>query len=113
MGSTGTATVWDIPADASVRAAEAMREVGLVLAVADGDSDVALADLACELLARRHRRVLLAACRCVDPTPWTRCAHACLPDSRVAARLMQRGRMPPGSLSAQLERLAVELEAAG
>ncbi len=112
MGTLPTATVWDIPASEASAGAEAMREVGTVIAVARGDSDPVLSELAVGMLADRHERVLLVGNRVASPDDWAERASVCLPESRLAARLIGRGRFPGSALADPLHRLAVLLEAA-
>lgn len=106
MGSGSTATIWDVPADCAERAATVMSEVELVITVAHADSDPALSELASSMIGERCRRVLLVANRAVPDSDWCRRAPICVPDARLAARLIRRGRMPGGTLGRELRQLA-------
>jgi hypothetical protein len=102
----GTAVVRDTPA----AVAGGMRHRGpgrVVVAVADARREPALAALVRDAMARRHGRVVLVANRVRDVEAWTGPGAVCLPESRLGARLVDRGRWPPGALGASFEALAL------
>jgi hypothetical protein len=101
----GTAVIRDAaPAEAG-----RMRHRGrgrVVVAVADGRREPALAVLVCGVLAERHDRVVLVANRVHEPDAWHDSGALCVPDSRFGAWLLGRGRYAPGAMGVAFERLA-------
>jgi hypothetical protein len=74
--------------------------------VADAAAEPALCMLVCEMLAERHGRVLLVANRVHDDEGWIgRCAVA-VPDSRLGALRIARGRSPGGEIAEALAQVA-------
>jgi hypothetical protein len=110
-GAGAAALVWDVQADDVPRAAGAIAAADAVVCVADGSAEPALCALVGDMLGERYGvRVLLAANRVRDQDEWSgRCVVA-LPDSRLAALRVGRGRPPAGGVGAAVERLAKILE---
>jgi hypothetical protein len=102
----GGAVVWDVGCDGAGRSAHVVRSVDVVVAVAAGDAEPALAGLVCQVLAERNERVMLVANRVRDPERWSRWANVCLPEARLGSLLLARGRRPGGPLWTALERLS-------
>lgn len=99
--------------DTDPAAARALRHRGpgrVLVAVADARREPAVAALVLEALAERNDRAVLVANRARDEDAWRREGALCLPDSRLGAWLIHRGRRPPGSMWAAFELLAQELE---
>jgi hypothetical protein len=107
QGGGCASVVWDVRADRVPRAARAIQACDVVVCVADGTAEPALCKLVGEMLAERYgRRVLLVANRVRDDEAWAgRCA-VCVPDARLAAISVGRGRAPGGAVGAALSRLA-------
>jgi hypothetical protein len=107
----GTALVRDTaPADASL---VCHRGPGRVLvAVADARREPALAALVLEVLAERNGRVVLVGNRAHDADAWRRDGALCVPESRLGAWLVHRGRRPPGAMGAAFDALAADLQQA-
>jgi hypothetical protein len=99
-----------VPAGVAERATAVLGDVDVVVTVARGDSDPALAELASSLIAERCTRVLLAANRVGLDTEWRGRACVCAPESRVATRLVRRGRLPGGAFGEALLELAALVE---
>jgi hypothetical protein len=111
-GGGCAAVVWDVGADDVASAARVMERSDAVVCVADGSAEPALCGLVCEMLGERCRRVLLVANRVRDEDAWSgRCAVG-VPESRLAALLIARGRAPGGAVAAALARLAALLDEA-
>jgi hypothetical protein len=110
-GSGRAAVVWDVPADDVSRAAGAIQACEVVVCVADGEAEPALCALVSDMLGERYGRpVLLVANRVRDDDAWAgRCAVA-MPDSRVAAMVISRGRAPGAAFGAAIERLTALVE---
>jgi hypothetical protein len=87
--------------------------VDVTVLVAPGDGEPALASIAAGLLRARVGRVVVVANRVRDPDRWSPHAAVCIPDSRLAAMLVARGRLPPGDLGGALVALATDLLAPG
>ena len=81
--------------------------------MAGGNADPALAELATEMIAERCRRALLVANRAGGEGAWHGRAAVCLPESRIAARTIRRGRMPGGAVGSGLRRLAAIVDGQG
>ena len=107
----GTAVVRDIvPPDVG-----ALRHRGLgrvLVAVGDARREPALAALVLELLAKRHERVMLIGNRARDPDGWRRHGALCVPESRVGAWLLGRGRRPLGAMGAGFDAIAAHVQEA-
>jgi hypothetical protein len=101
--------VWSVPAREAARAAAVVADADTVIAVAGASAEPALAGMVCSLLAERCRRVLLVSNAAGEPEPWSRWAAASLPESRLGAALVARGRLPGGRFGRSL----VELGALG
>jgi hypothetical protein len=99
-------SVWSVPAREAPRAAAVVAEVDAVIAVAGRGAEPALSGMVCSLLAERCRRVLLIANAAQDPADWSRWAAACLPESRIGAAVLARGRFPGGRLGRSLLEVA-------
>ena len=84
----------------------------VLVAVADGRREPALAALVRDALAARHERVVLVANRARDVTAWSECGALCVPDSRLGAWLVHRGRWPLGAVGAAFDALAVHVREA-
>jgi hypothetical protein len=107
-----SALVWDVASGETERATSAAAGADAVVLVAPGTSEPALADLVARMLGERHGRVLLVAARVSDPAPWGERA-TCLPDSRLGAALVTRGRRATGELGLAFDGLAAILESGG
>jgi hypothetical protein len=109
-GGGRAAVVWDVRADDAARAARVMEECDAVVCVADGSAEPALCTLVCDMLAERYGRVLLVANRVRDEESWSgRCAVA-VPESRLAAMLIGRGRAVGGVVAAAMSRIGALAE---
>jgi hypothetical protein len=106
------AHVWDIDPSRVERAALVIGQMDRVLAVADGTGEPSLAELVTDMLSERFGSVLLVANRARDAERWDRRAIACLPESRIAAALVARGRRPGGAYWAALSELRALVEGA-
>jgi len=104
--STSASSVWSVPAREAARAASVIAGVDLVVAVAGRTAEPALAGMVCSLLAERCQRVLLVANAVPQQDEWARWAAACLPESRLGAALLARGRFPGGRLGRSLLEVA-------
>ena len=91
----------------------ACTRVDVIVLVAPGDGEPALAAVAAGLLSTRLGPVVVVANRVRDRESWSDRAAVCLPDSRLAALLIARGRLPPGELGTALLTLAWDLVALG
>jgi hypothetical protein len=109
-GGDTAAMVWDVRADEVARAARLIEGCEVLVCVADGSAEPALCTLVCDMLAERYGRALLVPNRVRDEEAWSgRCAVA-VPESRLAAALIARGRAPGGAVGAALARLAAAVE---
>jgi hypothetical protein len=108
----GTVVVRDTdPADAGPLR---HRGAGRVLvAVADARQEPPLAALVRDMLADRHERVVLVGNRARDADAWREQQAVCVPESRVGAWLLERGRRPPGAMGTAFEVLAAAVHEAG
>ncbi len=87
-------------------------QVDVTVLVAPGDGEPALATVVAGLLSSRlGHAVVVVANRVRDGQSWAGHAAACLPDSRLAAMLVARGRLPPGELGTALHALVSNLVA--
>ena len=84
----------------------------VLVAAADGRREPPIAALVRDVLAARHERVVLVANRTRDVTAWRERGAVCVPDSRLGAWLLQRGRWPPGGMGVAFEALAVQVREA-
>jgi len=106
------------PGTAVVRAADATDVRGrgdrgrgrVLVAVADGRREPAVAALVADVLRRRHGQVVLVANRVRDGHAWRDQGAVCIPDSRLGALLVARGRRPPGAMGAAFDSLAARIE---
>jgi len=106
------------PGTAVVRAADATDVCGrgdrgrgrVLVAVADGRREPAVAALVADVLRRRHGQVVLVANRVRDGHAWRDQGAVCIPDSRLGALLVARGRRPPGAMGAAFDSLAARIE---
>jgi hypothetical protein len=99
-------SVWSVPAREAPRAASVVAEVDAVIALAGRMAEPALSGMVCALLAERCRRVLLVGNSVRRPEEWARWAAACLPESRLGAAMVGRGRFPGGRLGRTLLEVA-------
>jgi hypothetical protein len=83
---------------------------GVLIAVADARREPALAALVVELLCERNERVLLVGNRARDAAAWHARGALCVPESRLGAWLVSRGRRPPGAMGTALDALAAQLQ---
>jgi hypothetical protein len=82
----------------------------VLVAVADGRREPAIAALVRDMLSRRHDHVVLVANRARDDRAWREQGVLCVPESRVGALLVERGHRPPGAMGAAFDALAGRLE---
>lgn len=112
-GGAPAAVVWDVRADDVARAGRVMESCDAIVCVAAGSAEPALCALVCDMLAERYGRVVLVANRVGDAEAWSgRCAAA-VPDARLAAILIARGRSPGGAVGAAMSQIAALLEEQG
>ena len=104
------AIVWDLASSEIGRARQAALEADAVVLVAGDRSKPALAQLVSCMLSERFGRVLLVATRVADPSRWRGRAIASVPESRLGAALLARGRRPAGGLGAALVQIASAVE---
>jgi hypothetical protein len=98
--------VWDAGAsDAPLVRGVARCSDALVL-VAGKRTEPALAEIAADILREDAARVVLVANRVTDPSRWSGRCDVSVPESRLGAALLRRGRRPPGAFGAALIRLA-------
>ena len=107
-GCGPTAMVWDFAPSAVERANRIAVESHAVFLVAGDRSAPALAQLVAGMLSERFGRVFLVATRVAEPARWSGRAIACVPDSRLGAALLARGR----ELAAVLAELATAVDEA-
>ena len=62
-----------------------------------------------DVLARRHDRVILVGNRVRDAGAWSGVGALSVPDSRLGALLVERGRRPPGAMGAAFAELAARV----
>jgi hypothetical protein len=104
----GTAVIRDTPsAEASSLCHRGNGRV--LIAVADARREPALPALVSALLAQRHERVVLVGNRVRDADEWRAAGALCVPESRLGAWLLGRGRRPGGAMIAAFEAIAVAL----
>lgn len=84
----------------------------LLVAVADGRREPAVAALVRDVLSRRHD-VVLVANRARDAGAWREQGAVTVPDSRLGALLLARRHRPPGTMGAAFDALAARLEGLG
>lgn len=84
---------------------------GVLVAVADGRREPALAVLVCGVLAERLDHVVLVANRVREPDSWHDSGALCVPESRFGAWLVGRGRGAPGGMGTAFHRLAETVQA--
>jgi hypothetical protein len=101
--------VWDVPACEARRAELVACDAQAVIVIVPGAGEPALGELLGRMLAERFGRVLVVANR-ADPAKWRGRADACLPESRIAARLAVRGSPPGGGFADALGELIELLE---
>ena len=82
----------------------------VLVAVAEGRREPAIAALVRDVLSRRHDHVVLVANRARDSRAWREQGALCVPESRVGAMLTARGHRPPGAMGAAFDALAGRLE---
>jgi hypothetical protein len=111
-GGGQAALVWDARADRVDSAAGVMSASEAVVCVAEGSAEPSLCALVCDMLRERYGRVLLVANRAADPDAWRGCSAVALPDARLAALLLGRGRKPARPLAEPLARLAALVDGA-
>jgi len=104
------AIVWDVPSSEAARATPAITAADVVLAVAAGDGEPALAELVAGMLANRFGHVRVVANRAGDAARWSGRAAVSIPPSRIGAMLASRGRRPGGAFEAALADLAALVE---
>jgi hypothetical protein len=110
-GARGVAAVvWDIPSDELGRAAGVVEACGSLVCVAEASAEPVLCSLVRDMLAERHARVELIANRVREPEAWTGHCAVTVPESRLAAALIARGRAPGGAVGEALGRLAALVE---
>jgi hypothetical protein len=109
-GGAGAAVVWDVRADEVARATCVIEESAALVCVADGNAEPTLGNLVRDMLGERYGRVLLVANRVRDYEAWAGHCSACIPDSRLAALLIARGRAPGGPAGEAIARLAALVE---
>jgi hypothetical protein len=109
-GAVTPSLVWDVGARQVARGSVALGGAEVVVALAAGSGEPALAGLVRDVLADRHGSVLLACNRAVDEGPWARWADLCLPEARLGAARIARGRAAGGALGTALGRLAGMVE---
>lgn len=105
-GGAAAAMVWDVCADEVARAAAVMNRCNAVVCVAHGSAEPALCALVRQMVAEKYAFVALVANRVRDHERWSgRCA-VCVPDSRLAALMIARGRAPGGAVGQAMSRIA-------
>jgi hypothetical protein len=109
-GGGSAAVVWDVRADDVARATRVIEDAGTLVCVADGDAEPTLGSLVSDMLAERYGRVLLLANRVRDEEPWAGQCSIWVPDSRLAALLIARGRAPGGAVGEAIGRAAALVE---
>jgi hypothetical protein len=88
-----------------------MQDCDAIVCVAAGSAEPALCTLVCDMLAERYGRVVLVANRVGDEDAWSRHAAVAVPESRLAAIVMARGRTPSGAVGAAMFHIAALVEA--
>jgi hypothetical protein len=81
----------------------------VVVAVADARREAAVAALVCDVLARRHERVVLVGNRVRDQDAWRERGAVCVPESRAGVLMVDRGRRPFGPMGAAFDLLAARV----
>ncbi len=106
----GAAVVWDVPCDEMPRASGLVDACDALVCVADGSAEPVLSSIVRDMLAERHGHVVLAANRVRDLESWSGRCTAAVPESRLAAALIARGRTPGGGVGEALARIAAIVE---
>ena len=101
----GTAVICDA-APGAVGRLSAHGRGRVLVAVADGRREPALALLVHGVLAARHPRVLLVANRVRDSEVWREAGALRVVESRLGAWLLERGRRPLGAMGEGFDSLA-------
>jgi hypothetical protein len=109
-GGGEAALVWDVCADDVASAARLMQDCDAIVCVAAGSAEPALCTLVCDMLAERYGRVVLVANRVGDQDAWSGRSAVAVPDSRLAAILIARGRTPNGAVGAAMSHIAAIVE---
>lgn len=109
-GVEGAALVWDVPPREIERAGAAAARADVVIAVAHGSGEPALAEVVSGMLAERFAPVVLVANNVSDRTRWAGRAEVCVPGSRWGALVAGHGRRPGGAFGAALAQLAALAE---
>jgi hypothetical protein len=84
----------------------------VLVAVADARHEPQLAALVMEALAKRNERVVLIANRVRDLGAWQKQTALCVPESRLGALLVGRGRRAPGRIGASFDAIAAHVQEA-
>jgi hypothetical protein len=102
--------VWDLAMHEVGRARDLADRLDAVVLVAGASTEPALAEAAAQMLRQDFLRLLLVANRVTDPSRWHDRADLCLPQSRLGAALVSRGRWPVGAFGAALRQLGELVE---
>jgi hypothetical protein len=103
--------VRDFATDELNRARDLAQRLDVLVVVAGPDTEPALAEVAAQMLCDDFRRLLLVANRVTDIPRWHDRADICIPQSRLGAALVSRGRWPVGAFGAALRQLSELVEA--
>jgi hypothetical protein len=114
LSSTGrlAASVKDGGSSASARQEAVIDAADVVVLVSPGSGQPAIVELVASLLRERFDKLVLVANKVGEEDRWTRRVDLCLPEARLAAALVARGRRPPGPFGVALARLAALVERA-
>jgi hypothetical protein len=104
--SRPSAVVRDVDSTDVTATGLAAKRADAIVLIAHAGSEPALAELVVSMLGERLDSVLLVANRVTDPPRWRGRAGVCVPESRLGAALLRRGRRPPGAFGAALAQLA-------
>lgn len=110
FGELPAAIVWDVRSHEAERVGTVVQAADSIVLVAPGSGRPAFAELVASLLKERFDRLLVVANRVNDADRWSGRADLCLPEARIGAALVGRGRRPPGALGVALTELAMLVE---
>jgi hypothetical protein len=88
------------------RARDLAQRLDALVLVVGPDTEPSLAEVAAQMLREDFSRLLLVANGVTDPSRWGDRMDICIPQSRLGAALVSRGRHPIGAFGAALRQLA-------
>ena len=110
LSRSPAALVRDIAAGEAESARAAAHRADAVVLVAGPGSEPSLAELVAQMICHDLGRIVLVANRVTDPSRWNGRADLLVPESRLGAALVSRGRRPVGAFAAALAKLGEIVE---